>query len=80
MKMVASRMTTAFTRDAVEPFGSKGVWPATCGISLTIFNKLLEVRKMFVCQVLLFAGGFVTTLFAVSVICPVRKDQPITGC
>jgi hypothetical protein len=35
---------------------------------------------MFVSEVLLFAGGFLTTLFAISVICPVRKDQPITGC
>lgn len=35
---------------------------------------------MFLSDVLLFAGGFLTTLFAISAIFPVPKNQPITGC
>ena len=35
---------------------------------------------MFLYTVLLFAGGFITTLFAINVACPITKDRPITGC
>lgn len=35
---------------------------------------------MFLLQVLLFVGGFVTTIFAISVASPVPQDQPINGC
>ncbi len=35
---------------------------------------------MFLYTVLLFVGGFTTTLLAVSAACPIAKDRPITGC
>lgn len=39
-----------------------------------------EVRAMFLYQVLLIAGGLTTTLFAISAVCPVPRNKPITGC
>lgn len=35
---------------------------------------------MFLSQVLLFAGGLTTTLFALSVILPLPKNNPFSGC
>ncbi len=35
---------------------------------------------MFLYQVLMFVGGLATTLLAISAVCPIREDKPITGC
>ncbi|MFT7630136.1 MAG: hypothetical protein ACI87E_001142 [Mariniblastus sp.] len=35
---------------------------------------------MFVCQVLLLIGGLMTSLFAISVVVPLPKNDPFSGC
>jgi len=35
---------------------------------------------MFLYQLLLLVGGLTTTLFAISVVTPLPKDDPFTGC
>jgi hypothetical protein len=45
-----------------------------------LINNLMELKKMILYQMLLLAGGLVTTLLAISALCPLPKDRPITGC
>jgi hypothetical protein len=59
-------------------WGAKPIGPRPAWKTSIIFQ--CGGRAMFLSDVLLFAGGFLTTLFAISVICPVPKNQPITGC
>ena len=35
---------------------------------------------MFQLQLILLLGGLVTSVLAMSAICPVKKNRPITGC
>ena len=44
-------------------------------------NKSVRGKEaMLLCQVLLFAGGLTTTLFAICAASPLREDDPFSGC
>jgi len=54
-------------------------WPDECNLSFSVLTQFKEEKAMFLYQILLFTGGFATTLFAITAVIPVPKNNPFSG-